>query len=124
MKKISLLLIMLGFAISGLLAQISNPKNPFNQPDRNEISKIHRDFFSLNSGGKPSQTQFNEYINKTIDRELKFYKGIYPMINRNNYVEYAFERNDEELIRFAASIAEEIYTYLNDNRVYVKQGDN
>ncbi len=124
MKKISLLLIMLGFAISGLLAQISNPKNPFNQPDRNEISKIHRDFFSLNSGGKPSQTQFNEYIKNTINRELRMYIRKYPMINANNYYDYAFDYNDMELMNFANRIAEEIYTYLNDNRVYVKQGNN
>ena len=124
MKKISLLLIMLSFSIFGLLAQISNPKNPHNQPDRNEISKIHRDFYSLNEKGKPSQAQFSEYIKTTINRELKMYIRKYPMINANNYYDYAFNYNEVELMNFADRIAEEIYAYLNDNRVHVIQGNN
>ncbi|GEM_PF-6227985 len=125
MKKI-LLLITLCIVTIVLHAQqsgnkISDPLNPFNRPSE-EVDRIHRDFFSLKTEGKPSPIVFQNYIKQIINRELKMYKGTYPMINPSNYINYAYSFEDEMLIEFSNRIAEEIYNYLTDNRIYAKQG--
>lgn len=128
MKKILLLSIILGLmnlgAYSSLSAQgkngISNPNNPFNQPDQKEGGNPFRGFLDLKGKGKPSPEEFQKYLDAKIEFELRLYKHRFPSINRNNYLDYA--PLEPDLFMLNKAVADEIYNYLKDNRVRAKQG--